>query len=70
MQEKPELAIPDFSTCIELRPDEAMLYANRSQAFARTGNYVEALNDIELARNLGLRVDTAYYRQLREMVGK
>ncbi len=70
MQEKPELAIPDFSRCIGLRPDEAMLYANRSQAFARTGNYVEALNDIELARNLGFRIDTAYYRQLKQLVAQ
>lgn len=69
-QNKPELAIPDFDRCIQLRPEEAMLYANRSQAYARSGDYQKAFSDIEVARNSGFQVDTAYYRQLKEMVGK
>jgi len=69
-QNKPELAIPDFDRCIQLRPEEAMLYANRSQAFARNGDYQKAFSDIEVARNSGFQVDTAYYRQLRELVKK
>jgi tetratricopeptide (TPR) repeat protein len=60
----PDQAIADFSKAIELRPDFANAYNNRSYAYEAKKNYTAALDDVLKAKVMHFAVDEGRITQL------
>ena len=63
---QPDKALSDFNKAIELNPASAELYLRRSQALYNLGKYSEAYNDVKTARNSGIKVNDAYFDQVKK----
>lgn len=58
-------AIQNFNQLIQLRPENATFYVERSKAHFSMGNKAAALQDATKARELGGKVNEAYWRSLQ-----
>ena len=67
---KPEKALEDYNSGLAAHPGRLEYYLQRSQAYFLLGKFSEAFNDVQLARNSGIKVEDAYYDQLKKAAGK
>jgi protein O-mannosyl-transferase len=67
---QPEKALLDFNEGLRLNPSYADFYLRRSQAYFNLKRYPEAYSDVQTARNSGVKVDNAYFDQLKKAAGK
>ena len=67
---QPEKALDDFNRGLKLNPGYADFYLRRSQAYYNLKQYADAYNDVQTARNSGIKVDNAYFDQLKKATGK
>jgi tetratricopeptide (TPR) repeat protein len=67
---QPEKALEDYNTGLTFHPEKMELYLQRSQAYYLLGKYSEAFNDVQSARNSGIKVEDAYFNQLKKAAGK
>ncbi|MSQ79923.1 MAG: hypothetical protein EXR21_09710 [Flavobacteriaceae bacterium] len=58
---KTNMAIPCYTKCIELKPDFAGAFVNRSSALHSQGHYIEALSDINMAMKLDMKPSLTNY---------
>lgn len=56
-----EMAVIDYSSALELSPDDALLYSNRANAYRELGRTTEALDDINRALELNPENPSAFY---------
>jgi len=56
-----EMAIIDYTSALELAPDDALLYSNRANAYREVGKTAEALQDINRAIELNSDNPAAFY---------
>lgn len=57
-------AILEYSRAIQIAPENAIFYLNRSYAHNSKGNKTEALSDAQQSRNLGFNVSQEYIKML------
>ncbi len=57
-------AIADFSRAIAIAPAAADAYRNRAAAYYEMGEFRRALDDLEMAENLGARIDPRFVEAL------
>jgi protein O-mannosyl-transferase len=67
---QPEKALEDYNLGLAFHPERMELYLQRSQAYYLLGKFTEAYRDVKLARDSGVRVEDAYFNQLRQAAGK
>ena len=70
MQSQPGNALTDFNKCLSLKPENPECYLRRAQALYNLGRYNEAYSDVQTARNAGVKVENAYFDQLKKAAGK
>jgi len=56
-----EMAIIDYTSALEMAPDDALLYSNRANAYRELGKTAEALQDINRAIELNSDNPAAFY---------
>lgn len=62
-----EKAIDEFGKAISINPKQGAFYMNRSLAYTRKADKINALNDALKAQQLGFKVNPAYIEQLKMM---
>lgn len=67
---QPQQALESFDQGLAIYPGMMELYLQRSQAYYFLGKYTEAYNDVQHARNSGIKVEDAYFNQLKAAAGK
>lgn len=56
-----EMAVIDYSSALEIAPDDALLYSNRANAYRELGRPTEGLQDINRALELNPGNPSAFY---------
>lgn len=56
-----EMAVIDYSSALDLAPDDALLYSNRANAYRELGRTAEGLEDINKALELNPENPSAFY---------
>jgi tetratricopeptide (TPR) repeat protein len=56
-----EMAVIDYSSALEIAPDDALLYSNRANAYRELGRTAEGLQDINKALELNPENPSAFY---------
>ena len=56
-------AIDDFTTAIEIKPDDIMAYNNRGSAYAKQGDYIQAISDFSKAIGINSNDPVAYHNR-------
>ncbi len=56
-----EMAVVDYSSALDLSPDDALLYSNRGNAYRELGKSQEAMNDINRSIELNPENPAAFY---------
>ena len=59
-------AIADFTKAIEINPKYADAYNSRGAAYAVKGEYERAWEDVYKAQSLGYKVDSEFFKALRQ----
>jgi tetratricopeptide (TPR) repeat protein len=67
---EPEKALADLNKGMAMNPSNAAFYLRRSQAYFNLKKYPEAFNDAQTGRNAGMKVEDAYFDQLKKAAGK
>ena len=68
LQEKNIEAIDEFTKSLELKANQAHVYFRRALSYYTVGSYLEALHDLDIAKNLGL--DNNEMEKLRIAIAK
>ncbi len=63
-------AIVNFSTAIEINPNDALAYYHRGVAYSVVKKYAEAWNDIYKAQSLGIQPEPQFLAGLRSKSGR
>jgi tetratricopeptide (TPR) repeat protein len=67
---QPDKALDDFNAGLKLSPGNPDFYLRRSQAYFTLKKYGEAYSDVEAARKAGIKVNDAYFNQLKQAAGQ